>query len=85
MESHDQKHYPHEVQKMETFTQRNQNIRLKHGMQKGEAAILTRLMKSTFGGISEFMEAKIDKADCDTLLLWSDRILTANSPKEVCH
>ena len=80
-----QHHYPHEVQQMETFTQRNQNIGLQQGMQQGEAAIFTRLMKSKFGGISASMEAKITNADCDTLLLWSDRILTASTPEEVCH
>jgi len=82
-------HYPQEAQQMESFTQRNQNIGLKQGMQQGmqqgEVAIFNRLMKSKFGDIPATLQAKIINADCDTLLLWSDRLLTANTPEEVCH
>ena len=84
-----QRHYPQEAQHMESFTQRNQNIGLKQGleqgMQQGEAAILKRLMESKFGEISQSMQSQIMTANCETLLLWSDRILTANTPEEVCH
>jgi hypothetical protein len=84
-----QLHYPQEAQQMESFTQRNQNIGLKQGMQQGmqqgEVAILKRLMKLKFGDIPASVHAKIMTADCDTLLLWSDRLLTANTPEEVCH
>jgi len=80
-----QRHYPKEAKQMESFTQRNQSIGLAQGMQQGEVAIFNRLMTSKFGEISGSMQSKIMAADCDTLLLWSDRILTANTPEEVCH
>jgi hypothetical protein len=55
------------------------------GRQEGGAAILLRLIDRKFGPPSEPVRARISSADPDTLLRWSDRILTADSLDAVLH
>ena len=55
------------------------------GHQEGEATILLRLMERKFGTVPENLRERIEKADADTLLDWSERILTAKTPEEVVH
>ncbi len=55
------------------------------GRQDGEAAILLRLIDRKFGAPNEAARARITSADPDTLLRWSDRILTADSLDAVLH
>ena len=56
---------------------------MQQGMQKGEAAILKRQLKHRFGNISPVYEQKINLADSETLLYWSERILAAKTPEDV--
>ena len=53
------------------------------GMQKGEAGILLRLMRLKFGEIDARSLAKIESADADQLLIWSEHILSAKTVKEI--
>ena len=53
------------------------------GMQKGEAKLLLRQLNSKFGEIPKDKRRMIESADPDTLLKWSERVLTANSLDEV--
>ena len=55
----------------------------KEGRQQGEALVLMRLIELKFGPPSEAVRAQINAADADTLLRWSERILTAQSLEEV--
>lgn len=53
------------------------------GIQKGEATVLTRLICRRFGDIPKPIVQKITKADAETLLLWSDKILDASNLEEI--
>lgn len=53
------------------------------GRQKGEAALLLRLMERRFGPLAEALRERIRAADAETLLQWSDRILTAAAPEDI--
>jgi hypothetical protein len=54
-------------------------------MQQGEAYILLRLLHVKFGDIPEETRRRVESADAETLLAWSERILTARSVDEVIH
>ena len=58
---------------------------MEQGHQQGEATILLRLMERKFGTVPENLRERIEKADAQTLLDWSERILTAATPEEVVH
>ena len=53
------------------------------GLRQGEAAVLMRLAERKFGPLSEANRRRIDEADSDTLLRWSERILSAQTLDEV--
>jgi hypothetical protein len=53
------------------------------GVIKGEVEVLLRLINKKFGQMPSSYQNKIDNADSDILLTWSERVLTANSLKEV--
>jgi hypothetical protein len=58
---------------------------MRQGMQQGEAAVLIRQLRRKFGELPEDKRERVETADAETLLEWSDRILTANSIDEVLH
>ena len=47
--------------------------------------MLFRLLKKKFGQISEEVKQKIEKADSNTLLKWSENVLTASNIDTVFH
>lgn len=51
----------------------------KEGRQEGQAAVLLRQVERKFGLPPEAVRVRIATADADTLLRWSERILTADS------
>ena len=53
------------------------------GRQQGEARVLLRLITLKFGSPSEAVREHIATADPETLLRWSERILTAQTLDEV--
>ncbi len=53
------------------------------GRAEGEALVLKRLMQLKFGPIPENYQDKIQQADADTLLLWSERVLTAATMQDI--
>jgi flagellar biosynthesis/type III secretory pathway protein FliH len=55
----------------------------KAGRQEGEALVLMRLIELKFGPPSEAVRAQINAADAETLLRWSERILTAQTLDQV--
>lgn len=73
--------YPEEAKAMTSFAERFRE----QGMQKGEAAVVVRLLQSKFGDLPETARERIEAADPETLLVWSERILTASSLDEVLH
>jgi hypothetical protein len=66
---------------MATFSERY----IEQGLQQGEARLLLRLLTLKFGEPSPAQRARIEEADADTLLTWSERVLTAGSVEEVLH
>ncbi len=49
------------------------------GRQEGEAAMLLRLLNHRFGPIDEPTRARVLTADAEQLLVWGDRVLSAES------
>ncbi|MGM0477148.1 MAG: Rpn family recombination-promoting nuclease/putative transposase, partial [Pseudomonadota bacterium] len=57
---------------------------LKEGLLEGETAVFLRLFERRFGQQAmETHRKRIQAADPETLLRWSDRILTAETADEV--
>ena len=50
---------------------------LQQGLLQGEAAVLLRLLTRKFGELPPEARRRIQSADAETLLLWSDRVLDA--------
>ena len=82
-----EREYPTEAELMMTFTERVRQDSLKQGMQQGmqqgEARVLIRQLSLKFESVTPAVEARIRAADADTLLRWSERVLTANSLESV--
>ena len=64
---------------MQTFIDRYEQ----KGIQLGEAKVLLRQIELKFGTVSEQDRQRIESADAETLLIWSERVLTAESLTEV--
>ena len=62
-----------------------ERIGLEKGRQEGEAITLRRLVTKKFGGVPKDAEDRIEKADSDTLLEWSENVLSADTIDEVFH
>ena len=58
---------------------------LEQGKRQGEAEVLLRLLERKFGPTSAKLRQRIQEADAETLLNWSERILTADTPEAVFH
>jgi flagellar biosynthesis/type III secretory pathway protein FliH len=56
---------------------------MQQGMQQGEAAVLKRLLQRRFGEIPFICAQRIDQADVETLLYWSERTLDAKTLDEI--
>ena len=50
-----------------------------------KAQVLLHLMERKFGPLADTVRERIEHADADTLLAWSERILTAEIPEDVVH
>ncbi|WP_295390422.1 transposase [uncultured Thiodictyon sp.] len=73
--------YPEEVAAMTSFAERFTAI----GEQRGEATMLLLLLRHKFGDLADSTRQRVETADPDTLLTWSERILTADSIDEILH
>jgi flagellar biosynthesis/type III secretory pathway protein FliH len=56
---------------------------LETGQKKSEILILMRLLERKFGPLSEQHRRRLEEADANTLLDWSERVLTVDSIEEV--
>jgi len=89
--------YPDEAQTMSSFAERfrmegmqqgmQQGIRqgMQQGMLQGEARVLARLLEKKFGDLPPEVCRRIEQADEQTLLEWSERVLSASRLDEVLH
>ena len=53
------------------------------GRQEGEASLLLRLLERKFGLVPEEVRQRVSSADPETLLVWGERVLTAERIEEV--
>ena len=70
---------------MQTFIDRYIEQGVEKGRQQGGANVLLHLIERKFGPPSESVRTRIASADPETLLAWSERILTADSVDAVLH
>jgi len=56
---------------------------MQQGLQQGEAAVLVRLLTRKFGELPPEARRRIESADAETLLLWSERVLDASKLDDV--
>jgi len=56
---------------------------MKKGIRQGEAQVLLRQMTLRFGVLPQSAHEHVESADADTLLRWSERVLTASTLDEV--
>ena len=53
------------------------------GRQEGEAQMLLRQLERKFGVLPDSRRQRILKADADTLLVWADRVLSADRWEDI--
>ena len=56
---------------------------LQQGKRQGEAALLLRLLEKRFGAIPESVRQQVQQADTETLLQWSERLLSSHSLDDI--
>ena len=57
---------------------------MQQGVQQGEVAVLLRQIKRKFGPtVAASFQQRVEQADAETLLVWSERILTAESIDDI--
>jgi len=69
----------------ERFREEGMRKGMEQGMQQGEALVLERQLRLKFGTLPETVRRRIEQANEQTLLEWSERILTADRLDEVLH
>ena len=58
---------------------------IQQGMQQGEVRMLVRLLTRKFGELPDNVRSRIESADAERLLEWSEKVLTATSIDDVLH
>ena len=56
---------------------------LQEGLQQGELAVITRQLQRRFGPLSEDVHRRLANASADMLLVWAERLLTAQRIEDV--
>jgi hypothetical protein len=56
---------------------------LQKGRQEGESRLLLRLLRLKFGSLEPEIEERVRSADADRLLVWGERVLTAEELRDV--
>ena len=75
--------YPEEVAEMTRFAERFLEKGREEGIGQGEARVLLRQPTLKFGPLPDPVRARIESADADTLLRWSERVLSADHLEDV--
>jgi flagellar biosynthesis/type III secretory pathway protein FliH len=55
------------------------------GTHRGEITVLVRLLERKFGRLPETLRPRIEAADEQSLLAWSERVLSATTLEDVFH
>jgi hypothetical protein len=72
-----------ERQGLEKGMQKGMEQGLQQGLQQGEAAVLVRQLTRKFGELPPEARRRIESADAETLLSWSERVLDASKLDDV--
>jgi flagellar biosynthesis/type III secretory pathway protein FliH len=56
---------------------------VQQGMQQGEYSLLLRLLEHKFKSVPESYRQRLIGADAETLLIWGERVLDANTLNEI--
>jgi hypothetical protein len=79
--------YPEEAAEMtrfaERFIEKGREEGREEGIGQGEARVLLRQLTLKFGAVPEPERARVESADAQTLLRWSERVLTADRLEDV--
>jgi len=75
--------YAEEAEEMTRFAERYLAQGVEMGAREGEARALLKLLTLKYGDLPEWVGERIDAADEETLLLWLERVLTAESLEAV--
>ena len=67
----------------ERFLEKGREEGREQGIGQGEARVMLRQLTLKFGPLPEPVRARIESADADTLLRWSERVLSADHLEEV--
>jgi flagellar biosynthesis/type III secretory pathway protein FliH len=67
----------------ERFIAQGMEKGLERGIRQGETQVLLRQLASRFGNLPDSVQARVESADADLLMRWSERILTASTLDEV--
>ena len=71
------------AEKIDRWNRELREKSLQEGRQEGEARIVLRQLRLKFGPLEPDVEERVRTADADRLLAWSERILTAESLRDV--
>ncbi len=63
----------------ESLRQEGRQKGRQEGRQEGEAAMLLRMLEKRYGTVSDSIRMRIQSADNETLLIWSERLFSAKS------
>ena len=58
---------------------------VEQGMQQRDASFLLRLLATKFGPATSGTKRRIETADVQTLVEWSEKLFLANSPEDLWH
>jgi hypothetical protein len=71
------------AEKIDRWNRELREKSLQEGRQEGEARIVLRQLRLKFGPLEPDVEERVRTAEADRLLAWSERILTAESLRDV--
>jgi prophage antirepressor-like protein len=71
------------AEKIDRWNRELREKSLQEGRQEGEARIVLRQLRLKFGPLEPDVEERVRTADADRLLAWSERILSADSLRDV--
>jgi hypothetical protein len=78
--------YTYEETRQMPYVTSAERFGIEKGYRQGEADLLLWLIEKKFGETSaRALRERVESADSDTLRLWSERILTADTPDALFH